>query len=57
MVTVEDLIRLGEDFEIDTPVYVQSGYNRFKINSFVEKNGEIIFILDQDASNPTKAKV
>ena len=42
----------------DTLVYVQSGFNRFEINSYVvQKDGSLLIILNEEASNPVAERV
>jgi hypothetical protein len=53
MTTARVLSNLIKDLPIDAKVYFQAGYNRFEIDTFtVDKNGDITFILNEEANNP-----
>ena len=49
MKVVKHLQKVIKTLLPDTPVYVQSGFNRFEINSYVvQKDGSLLIILNEE---------
>jgi len=54
MKAVKHLQKVIKTLAPETEIYVQGGFNRFEINSYVvQKDGSLLIILNEEASNPT----
>lgn len=54
MTISKDLANILRNTEPKSLVYIQIGFNRFEINSFIEENGNIILIVNDEPSNPVE---
>ena len=52
MTTAKDLGTVLRNSPTKSLIYIQAGFNRFEINSFIEENGNIILILNEEPNNP-----
>jgi hypothetical protein len=58
MKTARDLFGAVQTLQPNATVYVQCGFNRFEINSYViQKDGSLLLLLEEDANNPVAERV
>lgn len=53
MKTIKDLQKVINNRAPNAPIFIQAGFNRFEINSYViQEDGSLLLLLEEDANNP-----